>query len=97
MITSIAVEVVELDRLDHPLLAGSSGPRICHEGTELGDGRHREPRQVSAVTNGLAPWALSYGLDGAPQPRRRPSACVYPAQLFTLPALPAGLPSFSIA
>jgi hypothetical protein len=34
--------------------------------------------------------ALSHDLDGAPQPRRRPSACVYP----TLPALPAGLPSF---
>jgi hypothetical protein len=50
MITSIVVEVVELDYLDHPLLAGSSGPRICHEGTELGDGRHQEPRQISAVT-----------------------------------------------
>jgi hypothetical protein len=28
--------------------------------------------------------ALSHGLDGAPQPRRRPSACVYPA----LPVFP---------
>jgi hypothetical protein len=33
-----------------PVLAGSSGPRICREVRSPGDGRHREPRQASAVT-----------------------------------------------
>jgi hypothetical protein len=50
MITLIAIEVVELDHLNHPLLAGSSGLRICHEGMEPSDGHHQEPRQVSAIT-----------------------------------------------
>jgi hypothetical protein len=58
MITSIAVEVVEPDRLDHPLLAGSSGLRICREGTKLDDGRHQEPRQVSAITTLHFLWEL---------------------------------------
>jgi hypothetical protein len=31
-------------------LAGSSGPRICRGVRSPGDGRHREPRQASAVT-----------------------------------------------
>jgi hypothetical protein len=50
MITSIAVEVVELAQLDHLSWQDPLGPRFCRWVAELGDGRHREPRQVSAVT-----------------------------------------------
>jgi hypothetical protein len=50
MINSIAVEMVELAQFDHSFLAGSSGSRICRGGTELGDDRHQEPCQASAVT-----------------------------------------------
>jgi hypothetical protein len=54
MITSIAVEVVELAQLDHLSWQGPLGPRSCRWAAELGDGRHREPRQVSAVTHDLS-------------------------------------------
>jgi hypothetical protein len=47
MITSIAVELVQLDHLSWQ---GPLGPRFCRGVAELGDDRHREPRQVSAVT-----------------------------------------------
>jgi hypothetical protein len=33
-----------------PVLAGFSGLRICHEVWNPGDGRHRKPRQASAIT-----------------------------------------------
>jgi hypothetical protein len=57
----VVVEVVEHDHFDRgrggrarpsrsPVLAGSSGSRFCWGVAELGDGRHRKPRQASAVT-----------------------------------------------
>jgi hypothetical protein len=45
------VEVVELVQLDHLSWQGPLGPRFCRGVAELGDGRHREPRQASAVTH----------------------------------------------
>jgi hypothetical protein len=60
--TLLSTKEIRGDRSDHGgrssfvlitlitrVLAGSSGPRIRRGGTELGDGRHREPRQASAV------------------------------------------------
>jgi hypothetical protein len=44
------VEVVELAQLDHLSWQGPLGPRFCRWVAELGDGRHREPRQASVVT-----------------------------------------------
>jgi hypothetical protein len=35
---------------DHPVLAGSSWPEVLPRLRGCGDGRHWEPRQVSAVT-----------------------------------------------
>jgi hypothetical protein len=34
-----------------PVLAGSSGLRICRGVRSPGDGRHQEPRQASAITS----------------------------------------------
>jgi hypothetical protein len=51
MITSLVVEMVELAQLDHSSPWQTSGPKFSqYSGTEAGDGRHQEPRQVSAVT-----------------------------------------------
>jgi hypothetical protein len=48
------IMVIEPDRSDHfdhpPSWQGPLGPRFCQGVAELGDGRHREPRQASAVT-----------------------------------------------
>jgi hypothetical protein len=55
------IEVIERDHFDHdwggrahsarsPVLAGSSWPEVLPRVVELGDGRHREPCQASAVT-----------------------------------------------
>jgi hypothetical protein len=46
-----AIEPARRGHFDHfPSWQGTLGPRFCRWVAELGDGRHREPRQASAVT-----------------------------------------------
>jgi hypothetical protein len=47
----MVIELVRRDPFDHFLSwQGPLGPRFCRWVAKLGDGRHREPRQASAVT-----------------------------------------------